>query len=461
MGGLCRGPETGELSVVRSHKTVLLPDPARFLKAIGMTNEPNISPDQAIALERYAVIAKIQDRLHQGIPLAKALEEVACCPVTQPDGTQRIYARRTIEDWYYAYQQGGFAALLPKTRSDKGKPRLMSPEQSGLILDQARAYLAVPIKVLHRRWRQQDARFPSIQAVYRLLRQHQLDAKARRRQSRQPLSGPTKCFEAPAVNDLWMVDFSPGPYLRLPNTDELILTQLCLIIDDHSRLVPFAAYYLKADTQAFHQTFKQAVRRRGIPRKLYTDHGGPFVNDHTRLVCARLGIRLLHAKPYHSWSKGKVERMFLTIQQDFEASLQLPGQAVFDLAELNARLSNWLQNFYHRQVHSSTQMTPAQRYDQGAQFVRSVDPNLDLDRLFYAELTRTVRRDGTVRLQNRLYEVDLALRTLVVSLRFDPFKMDRIEVYHRGASFGLAKPVNAQLNSQITGSRAYEKRTQP
>jgi len=63
-----------------------------------------------------------------------------------------------------------------------------------------------------------------------------------------------------------------------------------------------------------------------------------------------------------------------------------------------------------------------------------------------------------VRLGNQLYEVDLSLRTLEVQLRFDPFKLDRLEVFHRGTAFGLAKPVNAQLNSQIQGGSAYEKR---
>jgi len=90
--------------------------------------------------------------------------------------------------------------------------------------------------------------------------------------------------------------------------------------------------------------------------------------------------------------------------------------------------------------------------------VKSLDPHLDLDQLFYHQLTRTVRRDGTVRLENQLYEVDLSLRTLTVQLRFDPFQLDRIEVTYRGAAFGLAKPVNAQLNSQIQGGSAYEKR---
>jgi hypothetical protein len=103
-------------------------------------------------------------------------------------------------------------------------------------------------------------------------------------------------------------------------------------------------------------------------------------------------------------------------------------------------------------------MSPAERYQRGAHLVKVLDPHLDLDPLFYHQLTRTVRRDGTVRLDNRLYEVDLSLRTLPVQLRFDPFKLDRIEVFYRGNAFGLAQPVNAQLNSQISESDHYEKR---
>jgi len=74
-------------------------------------------------------------------------------------------------------------------------------------------------------------------------------------------------------------------------------------VDDHSRLIPFGAYYPQANTEAFHHAFKEAILRRGLPRKLYTDQGKPFINAHSHLVCAQLGVRLLHAKPYHSWSK--------------------------------------------------------------------------------------------------------------------------------------------------------------
>jgi hypothetical protein len=75
-----------------------------------------------------------------------------------------------------------------------------------------------------------------------------------------------------------------------------------------------------------------------------------------------------------------------------------------------------------------------------------LDPNLDLDRLFYAQLFRVVRKDGTVRLDNQLYEVDLALRGLEVRLRFDPWTLARVEVDYRGQSFGLARRVDRGLN---------------
>ena len=152
--------------------------------------------------------------------------------------------------------------------------------------------------------------------------------------------------------------------------------------------------------------------------------------------------------------------MLFTIQQDFEAGLRLPGQAATRLEELNAKFSLWLETVYHPRIHSSTGMSPTDRYQRGLHLVKALDPHLELDPLFYHRVDRTVRRDGTVRLGNALYEVDLSLRNLEVQLRFDPFKLDRIEVYYRGTPFGLAKRVDAHLNSQLSGGSSYEKRPQ-
>ncbi len=424
-----------------------------------MNSESSPHRAEALALARFSLISKVQELLAQSVPLNTALETVASSSALPgPEGASQAVAVRTLEDWWYAYARGGFAALHPKGRSDRGVPRKLTPELEGLIVAQAKAQPAVPIKVLYRQWKEQHPTLPSVYAIYAALRRHDLSQRARYYLLRQAISGPTKAFEVPLVNELWMVDFSPGPFLYLQGQKKATPTHLCVLLDDHSRVVPHAAYYLKADTRSFHYSLKEALRRRGLPRKLYTDQGGPFVNDHTRVICANLGIRLLHAKPYHAWSKGKIERFFHTLQQDFEATLRLPGQQASSLEELNARLADWLQTVYHVRHHEGIGMSPQERFVRGSAHVRPLDGHLDLERLFYTQEFRLVRKDGTVRIHNQLYEVDLALRGLEVRLRFDPWTLARVEVDYRGQSFGLARKVDRHLNSQLAGAQTYENR---
>jgi len=271
-----------------------------------MNSNASKSRAEAIALARFGLVSRIQELLRQPVPLKVALDTVASSSPLELEGKSELVPRRTLEDWWYAYQRGGFAALHPKGRSDRGVPRVLTPEQERHILEQVKAYPAIPVKVLYRQWKEADPKLPAISAVYRALQRQSLDQRSRRYLVRQAIGGPTKAFEVPWVNELWMVDFSPGPFLALPGQKKSVATQLCAILDDHSRVVAHAAYYLSADTRSFHQSFKQAIQRRGVPRKLYTDQGGPFTNDHTRVICANLGIRLLHAKPYHAWSKELV-----------------------------------------------------------------------------------------------------------------------------------------------------------
>ena len=418
---------------------------------------PSSSVQEAIALRRMSLIQHLIEFVHQHWPLSAALDQVASShPLPgDPDSPPRFVAKRTLEDWYYAFQKGGFDALKPKQRSDRGKPRRLSPQQQQWILERARSFPGVPVKLLYRQWKQTDPTLPALSAIYRWLECNDLDAQGRRYLLRQNIPGPTKAFEAPGVNDLWIADFSPGPFLALhPKT---LPTHLCVILDDHSRLIPFASYGLAADTQAFLACLKEALRRRGLPRKLYTDNGGPFVNDHLKIVCANLGIRLIHSKPGHPWSRGKVERFFRTLQQDFETGLRLPGQAAGSLLELNGKLSLWLQEIYHPRDHDGIGESPQERFTRALPLLRPLDPQLDLDRLFYTRIDRVVRKDGTVRINNGLFEINPALRGLKVQLELDPWLMNPVLVRYKGQDFGTARKVDRQLNSQIQGGGHYDR----
>ena len=403
---------------------------------------------EQVALTRFKAVNHIDELVRNGIPLAEALRQAAVRP--WPDESGRCYAPRTIEDWYYAHRHGGFGALQPRRRADRDRSRVIDEKTAEWIIEQVRRYPGIQVKVLYDHWMKEGRQLPSLRSVYRHLKRRGYDRASLRRGRLE--TGPTKAFEAPGVNDLWMVDFSPGP--RLQTGDGMLGTHLCVLVDDCSRLIPFAAYFEKAGTRAFMHTLREAVLRRGLPRKLYTDQGKPFVCHHTRVVCANLGIRLLHAKPYHSWSKGKCERLIRTIQQGFESTLRIEGNRAGSLEELNRRLSQWIQTAYHQRVHSATGSTPENRYQEQLDHVRRLECEpFGIDHLFYTRIERTARKDGTVRIDNILFEVDLSLRTERIELRFDPFSFDRIEVWHRDRFAGCARPCNLNLNSYIQGVR--------
>ena len=259
--------------------------------------KPTPKPKESRALLRFEVVCHIKTLRGEGIPLAKCVQAAASRPWPGENG--QYFSFRTLETWWYDYVGKGYAGIEGKPfRRDAGQCRLIDEETGLWILDAIEKSPGVPFSVLYRIWDEHGRGLPSESTVRRFLASNGYDARSLKAGRLE--TGPTKAFEAPAPNDLWMVDFACGPALRSAE-GKALSTHLCLIVDDHSRLIPYGAYYANADTAAFLDCLKQAVLRRGLPIKLYTDQGKPFINHHARIVSANLGIRLLHAKPYHAW----------------------------------------------------------------------------------------------------------------------------------------------------------------
>lgn len=295
-----------------------------------MPDNPPITPQEQGALVRYSAITYLTQCLEEGLTLADALKQAATKPWPSDHG--RCYAARTLEDWWYTYQKDGFTALTQDPRQDSGQRHTLTLQQQEWLITQRETFPNIPIKVAYQRWLTQEIGrdLPSLTTIYRFLKRIELTP---RKDALDESPGPKKAFEAPYPNDLWMADFSPGPKLITPHGKHLT-THLSVIIDDHSRLLPYAAYYPKENTETFHHTLKEAIQRRGLPHKLYVDNSAPYISKHTHIVCANLGIRLLHHKPYRAWSKGKVERVIHTIQLGFETTLSLPEEQVYTLEAL-------------------------------------------------------------------------------------------------------------------------------
>ena len=151
-----------------------------------MNKDANPDPHESIALRRYALITEVKNLVDQGLPRACALKVVA--PKTDQDPVQPV-AARTLEDWWYAYQKGGFAALKPRARTDRGSSRKLTAEQQQRILDAIRHQSAIPIKVHYRQWKKSDPGFPSLSSVHRFLWRHDLNQRQRRSLVRQAIGG--------------------------------------------------------------------------------------------------------------------------------------------------------------------------------------------------------------------------------------------------------------------------------
>ena len=264
----------------------------------------------------------------------------------------------------------------------------------------------------------------------------------------QTLDGPTKAFEKALPNELWMSDAMHGITLKVEGGKNR-KTYLFGIIDDHSRLIPHAQYYFAEDTAGLLDTLKHALLRRGIPQKFYTDNGKPFVSQHLQQVCARLGIQLLHAKPYAAYSKGKIERFFRTLQEQFEQSLHY--DPVHNLERLNRRLWQWLEQKYHNHPHQSLgEQSPRERYLAQQAHIRRIEDPEQIEELFFKTITRRVRTDSTISIDKTLWEVDPILRGYKIQIHYNPHASEPVlHISHNGQSYGQATLCDKYLNSQF------------
>ena len=415
------------------------------------TQEPDSS-----SLAKHAAVCWIEEALKEQVPVKRAI-----ALASHRLWGQKLYAPSTLEGWLYSMRKEGFGALCRSERQDKGTRKALSPQACEALLKWRRQHPQIKVRVLVRQLVEQEilqAGAFSMPSVYRLLAEHGLDPRSMRNNpqaSHGGFGGPTKAFECALSNELWMTDMMFGPSLKLSD-GKVIHTRLFGLIDDCSRLVPHAQYYASEKLSDFLDTFRQGLARRGVPEKLYTDRGKIFTSQHLRIVCANLNVKLVHAKPFAAWSKGKQERFFRTLQEDFQARLVL--DPVHSLEELNRRLWRWIESEYHQRPHRGLEgQSPAQRFGERAQRLRSADAQSDWQRLFLTRAKRRVRLDATISLGGQPWEVPVHLRGRTVQLRYDPFEWRRVEVWMGDVFIALAKPCDKQLNSKTYKDSDYER----
>ncbi len=406
---------------------------------------------EQIALFRYGLIADLLHLPDGKNGLYKKLAEKAEREYEIPGTLRRRVAAETMRDWLGQYRKGGFDALLPRTRRDDGQARAIPQNIADQLLlwkDEQRD-LTVPLLIAKAK---SEGLLPeglelAPATVHRLLSRHGLMKK----KPDEPVGNDRRRFAFDKAAELWMSDVMHGPSVRVEGRKKS-KTYLHALLDDATRLVPYSAFALSENTAAFLPVLEQGIRRRGLCKRLYVDNGAAYRSHHLSLVCAKLGVTLIHARPYLPQGKGKIERFFRTVRMQL---LPVLGDADLQSTDaLNRRLWSWIEGEYHQAPHKGLDgETPADRWARSSDEVKMM--GAELSDLFLFEQRRRVQKDRTVSLYGVVYEVDAALVGEAVTLRFDPTRLGRpVQVWHRGRHVHDAKRVDAYANCFVKRGRS-------
>jgi putative transposase len=388
------------------------------------TNEDQVRAERAraVGLFRYALIRDAADpelSTRQRGRLVRALAQVEH---QGPFGQPVRVSRATIDRWIRDWRRGGFDALVPS-------PRQVGPRTPTEVLE-----LAVGLKrEVPERTAVQVAAILRAHAGWapdeRTLQRHFARLELTTRPNGQPPAAFGR-FEADTANQRWTGDALHGPTV---NGRKAIL---CAFIDDHSRLLTGYRWARREDTVRLEAALHKGLAARGIPGSIYVDNGSAFVDKQLLRACASLGIRLVHSRPGQPEGRGKIERFFRTVRDQFLVEIG-SGRELDDLEQLNTLFTAWVETVYHRREHSETKQTPWHRWS-------TITPTLptptQLREAFLWSEWRTVTKTATVGLHGNTYEVDAALTGRKVELVFDPFDLTDIEVRWQHRPMGTAVP---------------------
>src|SRR5213080_3150475 len=398
---------------------------------------------EKIALFRYGLIAAlVLEKLPRGEMIRRA-RELAEHDYDIPFSDRRHVSVETLLHWAVRYRTGGLEALAPQPRSDRGKPRVISPQLAQLIerLKRENPHRNGTTLLRELALVSEDGMAPlSESSLYRFLKKHGL--------TKRQLLAKTgyKKFEAEYANQIWQSDVMYGPYVEREGGGKR-QAFLCAILDDASRLIPHGQFYADQGLESLLDCLRQAIAARGVPIRLYVDNGKIYRSRQLERIAASIGILIVHTPPYQPEGRGKIERFFRSVREQFLASLD--PKVLLSIDQLNERLWHWLDAVYHRHEHSSLQTTPLLRWQRDIEQVRQLPPATDLRRLFFHRVDRLVRRDSTFLLKNRFFEAPSHLAGKRIEVRFDPLDLTQLEIYSEGKPEGVARLVDAVLNGLL------------
>lgn len=379
----------------------------------------------------------------EGATIRQRIRAVSEQSFTDEEGIPHRFTWRTISTWLYRYKVQGSTSMHPAPRSDKGKTRKVSPEQ---LLEAIEKVLprfrgkSTPKALIYRTCieegilRREDV---APNTFSRLVNEHELLKPDREVADKRRLA-----FSKAHANECWQADTLFGPHLS--NGKTKTQAKLIAFIDDASRVLCHGEFFFSDNIANLITAFQTAIYKRGIPEQIYVDNGSNYASLEMSNICARIGCLLCHTPVRDGAAKGKIERFFRRVRDQFlTRELDLSS-----LEALNRAFTIWVEENYNGAHHSTLGMKPIDRFGIDRRRIRFLPPNQANDELFFIESERTVKNDNTFHLKSMRYEVPADMRSRKIQVRYDRSNLDAVIVYYKGCRIGLAHPLDTIANDR-------------
>lgn len=391
-----------------------------------------------ISLFRFSIIAPLINETHGFKTITEYIRHIAS-KTHKFKGKEYQFTESCIKHWYLSYQKHGIVALQQKLRSDKNNSRKLSRDAKAKIMTLREEYPNITGTAIYKKLIEENyinKNEISLTTLLRYLKHNNLKAS-------QVTNIERRMFEMENVNDCWQADTSVGPYIKIDGVK--YKTYIIMFTDDKSRLIMGYDIFLNDNAINMQKVFKKAVQTYGKPKRLFVDNGGPYDNKQLSLICASLGIELIHAKPYSPESKAKQERLFRTIKDGW---MRCTDWNTFKtLEDIRKSLSNFLYDNYINKIHSTTKMTPNDRWHQEIEKVKFLDETL-IEESFLHRTFNKVRKDRTISFKTEFYEVPFKYVGQTVELRYDPNNLDVLYLYENDKKICDVEKTNKVANSK-------------
>ncbi len=381
----------------------------------------------------------------QGKTRHERIHNVSTMTFLDEDGNPRQFTWRTIQTWFYRYKNHGITGVTQQPRSDKGQARKVTPEELLEAINAAKPHFhdqRTNKRAIYRFCVERGLLHPDRIAqttFYRFIREHELLAPDNDDNKRR------LAFSMKFANQLWQADTMFGPYVAAGESRKQ--AKLIAFIDDASRVLCHGEFFFEENVDTLVQAIRTAFYKRGIPEQLLVDNGSIYCSQEITLICARVGCILRHTAVRDAAAKGKIERFFRRVRDQFLVKkLDLSSLEV-----LNRQFTHWVESDYNAIEHDAIGMKPIDRFGVDLARVRFLSPSEHSDELFYAEATRKVKKDNTFSFSSRRYETPVDLRDKEIHLRYDRHRGESsaIIIYYKGQRMGTARLLDAVANGLL------------